>query len=58
MLIHLALFTFGHPAGCSVLTIPNGFRFDVVEAVHICQQCDPTEDAEHNGSDDNQSCNT
>ena len=34
------------------------FRFDIVEAVHIRQQCDPAEDAEHDGADDDQSCNT
>lgn len=58
VLIDLTLFAFGHPAGGSVLAVADRFRFDIVEAVHIRQQCDPAEDAEHDGADDDQSCNT
>ena len=58
MLIDLTLFAFGHPAGGSMLAVADCLGFDVVEAVYIRQQCDPAEDAEHNGSNDDQSCNT
>ena len=57
VLIRPSLLALGHPAGGSVLSVADCFGFDIVEAVHIRQQCDPAEDAEHDGSDDNQSCN-
>ena len=56
--INLSLLAFGHPSGGSVLTVANRPGFDIVEAVHIRQQCDPAEDAEHDSSDDDQSRNT
>ena len=58
VLIDLALFAFGHPAGSSMLAVADRLGFDVVEAVYIRQQRDPAEDAEHNSSNDDQSCNT
>ena len=56
--IDFSLLAFGHPAGSSMLAVADRLGFDVVEAVYIRQQCDSAEDAKHNGSNDDQSCNT
>ena len=47
--------TFGRPAGGTVLTVADGFAFDVIQRIDVCQQGDAAQHTKHNGGDDDQS---